>query len=513
MSSEFAEFRHLAEAVRPLCVTLGMIGPSRLETDRLQQPNLRDVAGGIASIFEALDFSASCPSLDNAQGRGTGPCADLAAFAASLYGAPFARIGIAGSSGSNVTSALALRHLLGRPAKVLIDRSAHVSVIGGHAIAGSEVAWLQRRFDVTIGVQAPLSHQDVAIGLEANPDTDAVIITSPIYDGSLAADFDSLRRISDARGVLLIVDAAWGFFHGLLHKCGFPPSAAGLADATIISPHKKGCGLSQVSLTLFQNRNLMAAYDAVSDMGLASTSPAYYALLPLEVSLNFWASNQGQECGRAMVETAEAFGTAMARLPGIGRIRATDLGQHYIDDPCHVLLSTRGTGLSGYDILSALGSRFDVDAEMATLTSVLFLFGPEHLETWRYTVDAMEEVLLTTPRRGSVPDFAPPDEPAKQLLPLHAAMFGPKRPVPLDHAIGRISAQQIGAYPPGAAIIVPGEIISRKAVEYLCTVQAAGSRLKGVDGRLEEIGLIVSDIGMEKALVHGSFIGVGLGKR
>ena len=60
-----------------------------------------------------------------------------------------------------------------------------------------------------------------------------------------------------------------------------------------------------------------------------------------------------------------------------------------------------------------------------------------------------------------------------------------------DLAVGRIAAQPVAAYPPGAAILQPGEQITSEAVLYLIAMQRAGSRLRGVAGPIEEVGLTV----------------------
>jgi arginine/lysine/ornithine decarboxylase len=49
--------------------------------------------------------------------------------------------------------------------------------------------------------------------------------------------------------------------------------------------------------------------------------------------------------------------------------------------------------------------------------------------------------------------------------------------VPADQAAGRIAAELATPYPPGVPVLVPGDLITREAVEYLRSGVAAGMQL------------------------------------
>ena len=56
--------------------------------------------------------------------------------------------------------------------------------------------------------------------------------------------------------------------------------------------------------------------------------------------------------------------------------------------------------------------------------------------------------------------------------------------VPLDNAVGRISAESIVVYPPGVANVLPGERLTADMVAYLEATVARGRALRGTwDGR------------------------------
>lgn len=83
-------------------------------------------------------------------------------------------------------------------------------------------------------------------------------------------------------------------------------------------------------------------------------------------------------------------------------------------------------------------------------------------------------------------DFEPPPHvrlPAPEDLQLETiqsprdAFFGPVETVPVEMAVGRVSAEQITPYPPGIPAVVPGELINAEVLDYLRTGVAAGMYL------------------------------------
>jgi lysine decarboxylase len=61
------------------------------------------------------------------------------------------------------------------------------------------------------------------------------------------------------------------------------------------------------------------------------------------------------------------------------------------------------------------------------------------------------------------------------------AYFGPKEAVPLEQAVGRISAEMITPYPPGIPAVLPGERLTEPVLRYLRTGLEAGMNLPDAD--------------------------------
>jgi lysine decarboxylase len=60
---------------------------------------------------------------------------------------------------------------------------------------------------------------------------------------------------------------------------------------------------------------------------------------------------------------------------------------------------------------------------------------------------------------------------------MREAYFAPTKMVSAADAVGRVSADLIAPYPPGVAVIAPGEILTEMIVHGLSASQKAGVRI------------------------------------
>ena len=71
------------------------------------------------------------------------------------------------------------------------------------------------------------------------------------------------------------------------------------------------------------------------------------------------------------------------------------------------------------------------------------------------------------------------------------AFLGATERVPVDEAVGRVSAESIAGYPPGIPALLPGERITAEVIAYLRELVAAGARLHGaIDPAFESIYVV-----------------------
>jgi lysine decarboxylase len=66
---------------------------------------------------------------------------------------------------------------------------------------------------------------------------------------------------------------------------------------------------------------------------------------------------------------------------------------------------------------------------------------------------------------------------AEQVVTPREAFFAEREPVAWGDAAGRVCAEVVAPYPPGVAVLAPGERISQGALDALRQAKAEGARI------------------------------------
>lgn len=473
--SDEVDLRRVAETLRAAYATLR--GRTALGAPHLLDDEVAEVVAAILALAGSLDDSISNPHLGSLFDRtARDPLNTMADLIAKAYGVAKTYPGTTGTTGLNVPAVMTLA---AEREVIAIARDCHVSVIGGLCLSGATPVYLEPPWDHERGVLLPPAPAEIAALLERNPGVRALVVTMPTYHG-LMGDVAGIVRVCHRRGVRVMVDEAHGPHLRFLRQMGFSACAedAG-ADVVTQSVHKVMSALNQASLLHFNDATLARRYEEMQALGFQSTSFSYPLLLSLERAVR-QITEEGQESWRRALGVAERLREGARRLPGV-----TVLDDRVVDgrrvtgmDRTRVTLNVRGTGRSGYDVGNALTARGQF-VEMATSDVVLFLVCPSVDEAQvDTTLRHLGEILTTA--MPSVTRTVLPPLPERVLTPRAAVMWLDRERVRPKDAIGRVSAETIGAYPPGQAIFVAGERISAEGVAWLQRVVDEGGHLKRV---------------------------------
>jgi lysine decarboxylase len=146
------------------------------------------------------------------------------------------------------------------------------------------------------------------------------------------------------------------------------------------------------------------------------------------------------------------------------------------------VLDVRATGRSGYEVAAALREAYDVQPELATHATVVFVLGvaesPGALERVAGDIDETVKRIATA---GSTEALVRPPAALRNELVVapRDAFLGASEPVAVEEAVGRVSCESIAGYPPGIPALLPGERITAETVSYLREIAAEGARLHG----------------------------------
>lgn len=391
-------------------------------------------------------------------------------LAAQLWGADFARFSTGGSTHANQ----AIIFALGKPGdKVAVSRTAHRSVLSALVLAGLEPIWMSPEIDGATGVPIGIALSELQRALKENPI--AILLTEPGYLGTLS-DLPSLINAAHAQSVPVILDAAWGGhfgFHPELPRHAFQMGA----DALITSVHKALPGYSASALLLASTKLLSAERLEQSFETTHTTSPAGAPLASID-GVRALLQSRGEELNSRLLENVHWFKeTVQAEFALPVFLYPTDFPAGRFD-PTKIVLRVQQLGASGVDIENDLKSA-DIRVEMADRDTIVFLATlADTREDFQTLADALIPILKRRQeqRRESATALSWSVVP-KRGISMRDAYFAKTEMVGANDAIGRISADLIAPYPPGVAVVAPGEILTAQILDGLAASKAAGVRI------------------------------------
>jgi len=405
-------------------------------------------------------------------------------LAAQLWGADFARFSTGGSTHANQAVILAL----GKPGdKVALSRTAHRSVLSALVLAGLEPIWLTPEIDSVTGVPLGIPMSELERAIAEKPI--ALLLTEPGYLGTIS-DLAPLIKKAHEHSIPVIVDAAWGGHFGFHPELPKHVMQLG-ADALITSVHKALPGYSASALLLARTNLLNADRLEQSFETTHTTSPAGAPLASID-AVRALLQTRGEELlGSLIANIAEfkALVQADFELPIFLNTSDFPAGRF---DPAKIVLRANQLGASGVEIENLL-IQAGIRVEMADRDTLVFLATlADTKEDFKELADVLIAILkkfASTPRPSAtalswsvIPQVS---------ISMRDAYFADTQMVSAQDAIGRTSADLIAPYPPGVAVVAPGEVLTEQIVNGLITSQKAGVRIAyATDPTLENFRVV-----------------------
>ena len=214
-----------------------------------------------------------------------------------------------------------------------------------------------------LGLNGAIAPEDVEAALKRHPDAEAVMITSPTYDG-IVSDIEKIAQIAHEHGVPLIVDEAHG-----AHFCFseyFPVSAAALgADVVIQSVHKTLPAMTQTAL-LHLCSSRVSRETIGRFMGIYQSSSPSYVLM---ASIDACVDRLCREGDKMFAVFTDALENARTRLEKCRYIRLITpeivkaMGG-FAYDRSKLVFSTAGSSLTGHEFAELLRRKYHLELEM-----------------------------------------------------------------------------------------------------------------------------------------------------
>jgi lysine decarboxylase len=288
----------------------------------------------------------------------------------------------------------------------------------------------------------------------------------------------------------VIIDAAWGAHFGF-HK-DLPAHVLAMgADALITSVHKALPGYSASALLLAQTKYLDAVRLEQSFETTHTTSPAGAPLASIDATRALLQTRGSELLGELLGNIAFFKDRVQSHFALPIFLNPSDFPAGRFD-PAKLVLRANQLGASGIVIEKLLGDK-GIRVEMADQDTVVFLATlADTRSDFVALADALIEIASATQSELRPSATALSWSVVPQVgISMREAYFASTQMVTAADAIGRVSADLIAPYPPGVAVIAPGEILTKQIVEGLSASQKAGVRIAyATDPTLEKFRVV-----------------------
>ncbi|MEG4963903.1 MULTISPECIES: aminotransferase class I/II-fold pyridoxal phosphate-dependent enzyme [unclassified Microcoleus] len=465
----------------------------------------------LIDLFGAAVFRSDLPELPELDNlfNPEGAIAEAQDLAAAAFGAQSTRFLANGSTCGIIAAILAT---CGPGDKIILPRNIHSSAISGLILSGSIPIFVNPEYNPDWDIANSITPEATASALEQHPDAKAVMIVYPTYHG-VCGDLRAIAQITHQYNIPLLVDEAHGAHFNFHPNLPEPALSAG-ADLTVQSIHKTLGAMTQASMLHVKGDRIDIQKLNRALQLVQSTSPSYLLLASLDAARQQIALH-GKELMAQTLQLAEKARSRISQIPGLSVLEPLNTPGFAALDRTRLTVKVSDLGITGFAADEILHSELAVTAELPMpqhLTFIISLGNTESdidslvkactlLEERRKkeegssATDSVTDVTdvrkkeevrkKKSERRSPMSDgrFAHsptlPLSPSPPLLSPREAFFFPAETVPADKAVDRLSAELICPYPPGIPVLMPGEIITPEAVDYLQQILAAGGKITG----------------------------------
>lgn len=367
-------------------------------------------------------------------------------------------------------------------------------------------------------INGSIRPEDVEASLQSDPQIEAVVITSPSYDGILS-DVKKIGEIAHRYGVPLIVDEAHGAHFGF-HP-NFPENALQKgADIVIHSLHKTLPSLTQTALLHIGEKSTKWTENVKKYLDIFETSSPSYVFMAGMDQCMCLLEERGVELFTDYSKRLKKFKNAVRDLPHVHLLtEKEELGDWAFEtDPGKLVIAV--DGWNGHEVAEFLRREEYLEVEMEAVGYVIALTSiadtDEGFERLKNALIHIEERISTNPveyeknhlqrdtstgqketdDRKNQSEVARDEKkehksenktddrkngPGQQIMmKISQAAACEHRTIDLVHATGEISGEYIYLYPPGIPLVVPGEQITEALLEQIREVRQTGLEIQGM---------------------------------
>ncbi|MBW4643887.1 MAG: aminotransferase class I/II-fold pyridoxal phosphate-dependent enzyme [Goleter apudmare HA4340-LM2] len=386
-------------------------------------------------------------------------------------------------NGSTSGIAAAILATCGTGDKIILPRHVHSSAIAGLILSGAIPVFVNPEYDPVLDIAHSVTPQAVKTALQQHPDAKAVLTVYPTYYG-VCGDLQAIAQITHQYNIPLLVDEAHGAHFAFHPELPTPALAAG-ADLTVQSIHKVLGALTQASMLHIQGRRIDSDRVSKALQLVQSTSPSYLLLASLDAARQQMALH-GRDLMSRTLQLADTARTRISGIPGLSTPLFTSKpSPGFVTlDRTRLTVTVADLGLTGFAAEAILDEQLSINAEFSSLQHVTFIISlgntPADIEKLVQAFTDLAEMTPSSPVKKRLifwdNDFKMGS--SMQISP-RIAFFSTTETLPLEQTSDRICAEIVCPYPPGIPVLMPGEVITKQALDYLRQIQVMGGFISG----------------------------------
>lgn len=361
---------------------------------------------------------------------------------------------------------------------ILISRNSHKSIVSACMMFNIDCKIIDEKYDETL--QAFIFDENKVIKHIEQSEFSAVVVTPVDYFGRVV----NLANISHAckkNNVLLLCDEAHGAHFNISDM--FPKCAVEYADLCAQSPHKTLSALTQC-----------AYLHAAETIDIEKLKNVVYSLQTSSPSFIFVKSLDDARYDADTMKTQwecriESVKNLSEKLNNIVGIKVMDAGwaqqAGYNDkDITRLVIDVSEIG-SGIEIGNILENKYNIYMEMYTFKYIVGILTPWDDIKWdEQLYKSLNEIAKKKEKRYNLPKYP---KTCKREISMAEAIEADWMKIKLTAAANKIAAAAIGVYPPGIALVLPGEVISQEAIDYMLKIKELGGSIFGAENECVNI--------------------------
>ena len=378
--------------------------------------------------------------------------------------------------------------------KIILPRNVHSSVISGLILSGAIPIFINPVYNSDLDIAYSITPEALKAALVQHPDTKAVLIVYPTYNG-ICGNLPAFVHLTHQYNIHLIVDEAHGAHFHFHSQLPISALTAG-ADLTVQSIHKTLGAMTQASMLHFQGKRIDIDRVNKALQLVQSTSPSFILLASLDAARQQMAIH-GEKLISQTLELAEEARIKINQIPGLSTpLINSKKSPGFMDlDQTRLTVNVSKIKFTGFASEEILDKKFHVTPEFSSWQNLTFIISLGNTKTdIQKLIQGLNNLTHVIPLTSECqPCNNINDAMIASIMSIspREAFFANSEVIPIAETQERICAEIICPYPPGIPVLMPGEIITKSALEYLQEIQNMGGFISGcADETLQTVKVV-----------------------